>query len=734
MPEADVSRYMYDVRNTIAAVSHGVPYYPINSTHFSYYEDVAFPQPVISGSAEAIHAHSGYASVAARPLSHIMASIQGVQYLVRVLPLTTGAFGMDLWGVLAVSHEEALAELAEVLEEKKESIAEGRKEVDDQIADDTYLVIGVVCAISIITAILVVTGARWMFSPIKLLEQDMAWVADMHLDRPLSELSILQEVRSMQSSFRVMVAKLREFKPYVPLSVLQGSCDELAKGWFVEPPSGSVTFVFTDIKGSAALWETAPCDMDFALEAHNKIMREALKATEGYEVKTIGDSFMVAFADPVSALKFAFKAQHLLLEYPWPPELGLPVMTGQNGKPLDGGLQVRMGAHCGVAALEKNPITGRSDYRGGVVNMASRLEGKAIPGTLCCSTEFYESVRSAMNSSDSAASGSVKDYGEQDLKGLGSHKLFMLAPFDLKERLSPTSAAYSEEPARVMRFADSSSKASLQRDFRKRTDLFLEPLEATIAVCRVIDTEGSVFEACNQVIRCASDAALLTDGSVLSMCGSHVFVAWNTVRNVKLHASAALQFAGEMQNRCRHASVRVGIATGQVQFGNVGTVAKRFSIVIGKTVTAAFLAAETCVQLRCFSMFANCAVVSNWMEGGSVHSLLRLVDIWLDSSSGDRRVFVYQVLTDKMNDLDCVWQLAEDPALGEHDKTFQNALAGCSNALNRLRMLADSDETLAAVVTNIATSTSGSFGYRHAYDLRFPFVSQHVGASAVSSL
>ncbi len=60
-------------------------------------------------------------------------------------------------------------------------------------------------------------------------------------------------------------------------------------------PEGKVTFVFTDVQSSTKLWEAVPDAMREALKVHDNIMRELMAQYQAYEVKVIGDAFMVAF-------------------------------------------------------------------------------------------------------------------------------------------------------------------------------------------------------------------------------------------------------------------------------------------------------------------------------------------------------------------------------------------------------------------------------------------------------
>ena len=91
----------------------------------------------------------------------------------------------------------------------------------------------------------------------------------------------------------------------------------------IAPPEGVVTLVFTDVQSSTDQWETRPVAMAAALSIHNKLMRELLSKHQGYEVKTEGDAFMIAFASPKNAIKWCFETQLALLKQDWPEEIYL---------------------------------------------------------------------------------------------------------------------------------------------------------------------------------------------------------------------------------------------------------------------------------------------------------------------------------------------------------------------------------------------------------------------------
>src|SRR5689334_15487655 len=80
------------------------------------------------------------------------------------------------------------------------------------------------------------------------------------------------------------------------------------------PPSGTVTFLFTDIEGSTKRWEQQREVMSSALARHDNILRQVIEGHGGYVFKTVGDAFCAAFPTPRSALEAAQAAQRRLHE------------------------------------------------------------------------------------------------------------------------------------------------------------------------------------------------------------------------------------------------------------------------------------------------------------------------------------------------------------------------------------------------------------------------------------
>lgn len=78
------------------------------------------------------------------------------------------------------------------------------------------------------------------------------------------------------------------------------------------PPTGVVTFLFTDIEGSTRRWEADAAEMCTALAAHDHVLREAIAEHGGWLFKHTGDGVCAAFASPRAAVDAAVAAQRTL--------------------------------------------------------------------------------------------------------------------------------------------------------------------------------------------------------------------------------------------------------------------------------------------------------------------------------------------------------------------------------------------------------------------------------------
>src|SRR5438552_2547938 len=117
-------------------------------------------------------------------------------------------------------------------------------------------------------------------------------------------------------------------------------------------PTGTVTFLFTDIEGSTRLWETHHDAMRTALARHDEILRKCIEVQRGHVFKTGGDAFCAVFDNARDAVHAALAAQLALCAETWPES---------------NHLRVRMALHSGAAELRQ------SDYFGPPLNHVARL-------------------------------------------------------------------------------------------------------------------------------------------------------------------------------------------------------------------------------------------------------------------------------------------------------------------------------------------------------------------------
>jgi predicted ATPase/class 3 adenylate cyclase len=158
-----------------------------------------------------------------------------------------------------------------------------------------------------------------------------------------------------------------------------------------ELPTGTVTFVFTDVEGSTRLLQRLGTDAYAdALAQHRRALREAFVRHEGVEVDTQGDSFFIAFSTAPAAIAAAAEAQEVLAPGP---------------------IRVRMGIHTGT------PYVTDEGYVGPDVHRAARIAAAGHGGQILVSSSTASLVEGV----------SLRDLGEHRLKDLAApERLYQL--------------------------------------------------------------------------------------------------------------------------------------------------------------------------------------------------------------------------------------------------------------------------------------------------------------------
>jgi class 3 adenylate cyclase len=190
-------------------------------------------------------------------------------------------------------------------------------------------------------------------------------------------------------------------------------------------PSGTVTFLFTDIEGSTELLRTLGDGYAELLRQERGILRETLTRAEGREIDTQGDAFFFSFPRARDAVAGAVTAQRALGKHEWPEGVWV---------------KVRMGLHTG------EPTLGDEGYVGLDVVRAARICSAGHGGQILMS----ETTRALLGDvlPDQTT---LRDLGLQSLKDLGEERIFQLT-LDGRDDFAPlkTEGGLSRSAANVL--------------------------------------------------------------------------------------------------------------------------------------------------------------------------------------------------------------------------------------------------------------------------------------------
>ena len=203
-------------------------------------------------------------------------------------------------------------------------------------------------------------------------------------------------------------------------------------------PSGTVTFLFSDIEGSTRRWDRDRAAMQEALRLHDRLMREAIAANGGFVFKTVGDAFCAAFATPESAASAALDAQQAL--------------EAADFSAVDR-LRVRIAINTGTADERDG------DYYGPALNRVARLLALGHGGQVLLSKMAADLVRE-----NPPLGITLADLGEYPLKDIEAHERVYQLVAERLQREFPELRSPSAQPWLV-------PDATRTRYFTGRADL-----------------------------------------------------------------------------------------------------------------------------------------------------------------------------------------------------------------------------------------------------------------------
>jgi DNA-binding NarL/FixJ family response regulator/class 3 adenylate cyclase len=187
----------------------------------------------------------------------------------------------------------------------------------------------------------------------------------------------------------------------------------------IEPPRGTVTFLFTDLEGSTALVRALGDEYARVLSDTRRLVRDALEEHSGYEVDCRADEFFIAFGRAHDAVAAALAVQRAFGDHDWPEEASV---------------RLRVGIHTG------EPVVADDTYYGLDVHRAARICSAGHGGQVLVS----RTTRDLLDSGGRDGFAFV-DLGEHELAGLpGRERIYQLAPEGDAERFPPLRVAHTQ--------------------------------------------------------------------------------------------------------------------------------------------------------------------------------------------------------------------------------------------------------------------------------------------------
>jgi predicted ATPase/class 3 adenylate cyclase len=186
-------------------------------------------------------------------------------------------------------------------------------------------------------------------------------------------------------------------------------------------PSGTVTFLFTDVEGSTKLWEKYPEAMKSALAKHDSILKEAIESNNGQVIKTTGDGVHAVFSTAIDAINASTDVQRLLQTSEFFAK------RHDEAKNSEVSIRVRMGLHTGEAELRGG------DYYGSTLNRAARIMSIGHGGQVLISETTLRIVQDHF-----PVDISTLDLGQHHLKGLNRPEhIYQLNASGLQQEFPP---------------------------------------------------------------------------------------------------------------------------------------------------------------------------------------------------------------------------------------------------------------------------------------------------------
>ena len=510
---------------------------------------------------------------------------------------------------------------------------------------------------------------------------------------------------ALHADFSTLVDNLRQYRTFLPDYFLAHDSDSEAGDGMASPlssqkfpaPHGRVAMVFTDIESSTRLWEMSPYSMKEALNLHNITTRRVMARFKGYEVKTLGDAFMVAFDSVLSAVSFCLITQQKLFSCEWPPEI-LAFAECSTVKGAWCGLRVRMGVHVGDVEREENPVTGRVDYFGVTVNKAARVQGVAQGGAITITDEVLAELRQ-QDAFPSLGQPELIDLGQRQLRGIkDTCHVYYLLPASLgSRRASLTDSASVPTPTARRDDSSLSTRKTKQHKTRLRIGKSVTVADVLVDYSQLGETDAPV--QLDVLVATAVDTVSRFEGWVISIGSTGIYCSWNTYKKCVSHLHNAVRAVVQMKqlytDTIWDGRVWVGLSTGGVMHGHIGHLDEKYYMLIGSCMDWCKMAATAARKLDVPCLHAAMEKCCSIAQDTALKNFVRPVDEWTADSECEKVVRVEQVNTAGVGSGS--WALTETPTDWTWTDTYRKAFTERDIA----KLSTSSDPVVKHVVLNL---------------------------------
>eukprot|EP00659_Diplonema_papillatum_P018486 gene18486-28528_t len=312
------------------------------------------------------------------------------------------------------------------------------------------------------------------------------------------------------------------------------------------------------------------------------------------------------------------------------------------------GVRLRIGVHEGVVSREMNPVTGRADYLGPVVNMAARLESSGVAGTVCVLDDFLQHTPLESLPPHVATPVVIKRKCVP-MKGIGHSSVSVLVPGNLCLRVPEVSMKCDGndfEASRKRRSTYSTAQTSSGSTLTRHIVLSHE--RELISSCTVLTIEANskfVAESGDPVtfgnallcrlLQCADRCS----GTMISAAGAAIHVGFNIGKKCASHGSNSARFIGLIASTdefgCEGApNVHIGSSSGRLTSAKIGTRDQRFYCVFGSVLKLSHFLALSAMQIKAFFLVARLPEQVDPAKDPSIGFEVRPVDEWYLKTRG----------------------------------------------------------------------------------------------------